>query len=83
MTNLTLSINDNLIQKLHDQANLQGISVEQCINNLLQKQLLEQQSIQTCKPKRIGRYGSGRNDISIQTKTLARQAMRKKHDRHS
>lgn len=49
----------------------------------LQKQLLEQQPIQTCKPKRIGRYGSGRNDISIQAKTLARQAMRKKHDRHS
>lgn len=34
----------------------------------------------TCKPKRIGRYGSGHSDISTQSKKFVRQLMCKKHE---
>ena len=79
MANLTL--NDVLLQKIRFQANIQNIPLEQFVTNVLQKQLTEQ-PVGTCKPKRIGRYHSGRDDISVQAKTISRQLMKKKHERY-
>ncbi len=82
MTNLTVSLNDVLVQQLHSHAALQGLSLEQFIVDALQKQVAEQPDTKACKPKRIGRYRSGRGDISVHAKTLARQLMSKKHERY-
>lgn len=79
MTHLTLSFSDDLLQKVRVRAETQDISLEQFITNLLQQQVAEYPS---CKPTRIGRYRSGRRDVSTQAKALARQLMRKKHERH-
>ncbi|MCP4695862.1 MAG: hypothetical protein GY862_03275 [Gammaproteobacteria bacterium] len=72
MTNLTLSLNDSLVQKIRSQASIQNVPLEQFIADILQKQLAKQ-AAGTCKPKRTGRYRSGRENISAQAKTLARQ----------
>lgn len=85
MANLNIPIDDKILQKVNSQAIAQQLSVEIFLAHFIEDNFTDTDTDtdtfkESIKPKRIGRYRSGRSDVSSQAKKLTQQLLRKKYE---
>ncbi len=81
MANLNIPIDEKVLQKVSSQAIAQQLSVEIFLAHFIEDNFTDTDTFkESITPKRIGRYRSGRSDVSSQAKKLTQQLLRKKYE---